>query len=121
MKRFAAVLLFAAILFVHIGPAAAQVQTYSYTGPAFDGAACHAAYPSPPPTCGAGPITGSVTLAMPAGYSGGIGESGILAYSFVAGGVGSVANGIFNPNEYNHYDFTNGQLVTWDTDVFSNS
>jgi hypothetical protein len=35
-------------------PAAAQVETYIYEGPAFDVAFCQSQYPTPPPACPGG-------------------------------------------------------------------
>ena len=106
LRAFAATLgVFAVLLFAHTGPASAQtIQTYTYQGPAFDPSIC-----DPAGHCVNGSITGSVTLVMPAGYSGLVAQDGILSYSFAASGVGSVANGVFNPNAQNHYDFINGQ------------
>lgn len=122
MKKLAAVLLFVALLFAHSSPAAAQVQTYSFTGPSFNVAYCQFNYPTPPPTCGSGPVTGSVVVAMPVGYSGTVGEAGILSFNFMSSGVGSVGpSGIYNPLTSSHLDFTNGQVETWDIKVQSNS
>jgi hypothetical protein len=91
--RFAAFLLFLpALVFVasllwQIGPASA-VQTYYYQGPAY----------SPASTGGGtlavnGSISGKITFAIPAGYSGSVGSTGILSYNFSASGIGSVTTG----------------------------
>jgi hypothetical protein len=90
-KLFAILLVILFITF-QSEPVRAQVlQSYSFVGIPFDVATCQAAYPSPPPACGSGPITGSVILNMPSlGYSGTVSEPGILSFSFVAAGIGSV-------------------------------
>jgi hypothetical protein len=121
-SRLFAILFFILFASFQSGPAQAQVlQSYSFVGIPFDVATCQAAYPSPPPACGSGPVTGSVILNMPSlGYSGTVSEPGILSFSFAAAGVGSVPpSGVFNGNEINHYDLTNGSIVTWDTDVYT--
>jgi hypothetical protein len=111
--RLLAILLFSLFAALHSHPARAQVlQSYSFVGIPFDAATCQAVYPSPPPACGSGPITGSVILNMPSlGYSGTVSEPGILSFSFAAAGVRSVPpSGVFNGNEINHYDLTKDQL-----------
>ena len=125
--RFAALLLFCpALVFVvslfwRIGQAPAQVQTYSYSGLAFDVSWCQANYPMPPPTCPASSITGSVTFAVSAGYTGSRNKSNILAYDFSAGGIGSVGTGdYFNPSDAQIFYFNNGQIYNWDFDIYSN-
>jgi hypothetical protein len=125
--RFAALLLFLpafafmASLFWHIGQAPAQVQTYSYTGPAFNFSACLLSYGTSPPCVGSS-IAGSVTFIMPAGYSGSLSTSKIIAYGFSAPGIGSVATGdYYNPSDAQTFYFTNGQLYNWDFDIYTNN
>jgi hypothetical protein len=49
---FLPALVFVVSLFSHIGQAPAQVQTYSYTGPAFNFSACLLSYGTSPPCVG---------------------------------------------------------------------
>ena len=111
-RSFAAVLaVFATILFVHTSPASAQTVTYSYSGPPFDVAACLATYGTSRP-CVSGSVTGSVTFAIPAGYSGSAGQNSVVSYVLNAPGVGSDSN-LNDLFVFNNFSFNNGQIVDW--------
>jgi hypothetical protein len=112
MKKLAALLLFAAILFAHSGPAAAQVQTYYYQGPAWSVSECEAALGSGSPPCINGSVTASVTLIAPANYSGTITLGGVAAYSLSAPGVG-VMNSLADLNSVVAFHLSSGQMASW--------
>jgi hypothetical protein len=120
MKKLTAILLFAAILFAHIGPAAAQVMTYSYKGPAWNilGSGFCASYyhnGSDYSDCLNGSITASMTIDLTrTGLTGIVAQSQIISYVINAPGIGSISND-FTPGHFGASDLyvVNGQLVNW--------
>jgi RHS repeat-associated protein len=95
----------------------ASAATFFYQGGAFDPGRC---LPPWMAACASGPISGSVTFAIPdGGYSGSVGSEGIVSYSFAAGGAGGVSNGYENPNVNPVFYFDNGHIYQWDFDFFS--
>jgi YD repeat-containing protein len=93
-------------------PAAAQVQTYYYQGPAFDIATCESLTGQTAPPCTNGSVSASVTLPAPAGYTGSFNETQVLSWSMSASGVGSLSAGddLFP----GHFALLNGQMATWE-------
>jgi Domain of unknown function (DUF6531) len=120
--RFAALLpLLPAFVFVlsllwHIGPASA-VSTYYYQGPNYTVASCGGG-----PLCVNGSVSGTMTFAIPAGYSGTVTQPGILSGSLTASGVGSVTTGgYFSLGLPASFSFTNGQITAWTVDISSSA
>jgi hypothetical protein len=114
MKRLAAVLLFAAILFARIVPAAAQVQTYHYTGPAYSASFCESYTGLGSPPCVSGSLTASMTFTgVPAGYSGPVGSNQVVSWSMNANGVGSLNTSNYLNTGATGFTLTNGQITSW--------
>jgi RHS repeat-associated protein len=118
--RFAALLLFmpalvfVAVLLAGIGPAPAQIQTYYYQGPAFDVGLCNTYYPSPPPFCAGGAVSGDVIFDMTGG-----GGYNVLSYDFSGGSAGSVGPG-GTLQSGSRFTFTNGEITNWEVYLTSN-
>jgi YD repeat-containing protein len=119
MKRLAAILLFAAILFAHSGPAAAQVQTYSYQGQAFDPndpGHCPALSPN---TCVPGSISGFVTFGgVSPSYSGGVSTGNMYSFGMTADGLTptlGLSDGSVSIN------MTGGVITSWSVGLLRNS
>jgi YD repeat-containing protein len=107
---------FAVVLFVHIGPATAQLQTAFYAGPAFDLAWCDGAFGSyPPSACITGPISATVTYvgACPTAP----GKVISLTESSGAGTLTYPGN-VFSPNPPSWGCDVNGQIVGWNIQGF---
>jgi hypothetical protein len=96
-------------------PAAAQVQTYDYTGPAFSIPDCETLYSTSPP-CTNGSITASFTLTgVTDNFTGTIPISQVSAWSMTASGVGSMSDGSSGVTLTGGvgFGFTNGQILSW--------
>jgi hypothetical protein len=102
-------------------PAAAQVQTFTYQGPAFNVGACRASYPfGPPPNCDGGSVTASATIfGYASNYSGtislGSGGTGSITATVNALGRSLVWPGsaCWSPSSIT---LTNGQVTGWGFD-----
>ncbi|MFZ3326176.1 MAG: DUF6531 domain-containing protein [Methylocella sp.] len=110
MLRSLALAAFAAALFAHPGPAAAQA-TFSYIGPAWSTSECTSATGYSAPPCIDGSLTASVTLNVGSGYTGHVPQSGIIAYALNGSGVGSLNSlGYLTTSDF---DLTSGQISNW--------
>jgi hypothetical protein len=110
--RFAAFLLllptlvFVLSLLWQIGPAAA-VQAYYYQGPPYDPSECPGGV-----NCVTGSVTATVTLNVPAGYTGSVTQSGISSYSITGSGVGS-NDSPADMDASSAFTLTSGEITSW--------
>ena len=104
---------------MHAGPASAQMQTYTYTGPAFSYSDCKSSFSTYTLSClNSGNVTASVTFnGVPAAYTGTIVNSALISsWSTNAGGIGSL-NSKDNYLYYSYFMMKNGQIVEWELDT----
>jgi YD repeat-containing protein len=103
---------FAAAFFGHTGPAAAQIQTYVYSGPAFNVAFCETLLFTSPP-CTSGAITASFTVnGVTSGYSGGVSASQVVQWSISSNSImGSLGTGNYLNPGATGLTLTNGQVT----------
>ena len=109
--RIFSVVLCGLLGFGFISPASAQIQTYFYTGPAWDVSQCqyNTGYSSPP--CINGHTSGSFSFNIPDNYTGAASPSQAVSWSLNATGVGQLGTG----NELSGVGFVfyNGQITDW--------
>jgi hypothetical protein len=108
-SKIFAILLFICFAAFQSYPAQAQVQIYSYTGPAWNTTQC-AAYGNT--GCIDGYISGSVALtSVPTGYSGGVAQSQVASYFINATGIGSDSS--LSDLSFTNVALSNGQFTQW--------
>ncbi len=98
--------------FIYAAPSSAQVQTYTYMGPAFSLEDCEDTGLGSPPCIGSGSVNGSVTLfGVPANYTGTITVDNLLSYSLSVSGIGSLSS--LSDLDTTSFTFTNGAITGW--------